>query len=177
MAAAKKTTKSKAKTKAKAATKTKKAAKGKGNPLAALIQSGAFHCWVIKSEPFVYSFDQLVADKETSWDGVRNFEARNTLRAMKKGDTLLYYHSNEGKDLVGIARVSKEAYQDPTTDEDWSSVGVVPVKKLAAPVSLHALKAHPVLKKMALVTRSRISVTPVSDEELDLVLTLAKTKL
>jgi predicted RNA-binding protein with PUA-like domain len=140
-------------------------------------KKGTPHAFVVKSEPFVYSFDQLLADKKTSWDGVRNFEARNTLRAMKKGDTLLYYHSNEGKEIVGIARVAKEAYQDPTTDGDWSSVEVAPVKKLKKPVTLAELKAHPLLSKMALVTRSRISVTPVTDAELAAVLKLADTKL
>jgi predicted RNA-binding protein with PUA-like domain len=133
--------------------------------------------YVVKSEPYVYSFDQLLADKKTSWDGVRNYEARNTLRAMKKGDTLLYYHSNEGKEIVGIARVSKEAYQDPTTEDDWSSVEVVPVKRLKRPVSLAQLKAHPVLSKMSLVTRGRISVTPVTRAQLDAVLALGDTKL
>jgi predicted RNA-binding protein with PUA-like domain len=134
-------------------------------------------CFVVKSEPFVYSFDQLLADKKTSWDGVRNFEARNTLRAMKKGDTLLYYHSNEGKEIVGIARVSKEAYQDPTTEDDWSAIEIAPVKKLKKPVPLAVLKAHPILSKMALVKRSRISVTPVTDAELAAVLKLAETML
>jgi predicted RNA-binding protein with PUA-like domain len=134
-------------------------------------------CWLVKSEPFVYSFDQLLADKKTSWDGVRNFEARNTMRAMKKGDTLLYYHSNEGKEIVGIARVAKEAYQDPTTKDDWSSVEIAPVKPLKKPVSLAALKAHPVLSKMALVKRGRISVTPITDAELAAVLELSATKL
>ena len=138
---------------------------------------GPARCFVVKSEPFVYSFDQLLTDKKTSWDGVRNFEARNTLRAMKKGDTLLYYHSNEGKEIVGVARVSKEAYQDPTTDGDWSSVEVAPVKRLKKPVTLATLKAHPVLSKMALVKRSRISVTPVTDAELAAVLKLAETAL
>ena len=111
------------------------------------------------------------------WDGVRNFEARNTLRAMKKGDTLLYYHSNEGLSIVGVARVAREAYPDPTSDEDWSAIDIEPVKRLAKPVSLATLKAHPTLSKMALVTRSRISVTPVSDAELAAVLALSETKL
>ncbi|HVH44759.1 MAG TPA: EVE domain-containing protein [Labilithrix sp.] len=131
----------------------------------------------MKSEPFVYSFAQLVADKKTSWDGVRNFEARNTLRAMKKGDTLLFYHSNEGKEIVGIARVTKEAYPDPTSDEDWSAVEVAAVKKLKVPVTLATIKAHPLLSKMALVKRSRISVVPVTDAELAEVLKLAETTL
>lgn len=136
--------------------------------------SGVF---LVKSEPFVYSFDQLLADKKTSWDGVRNYEARNTMRAMKKGDTLLYYHSNEGKEIVGIARVSKEAYQDPTTDEDWSAVEIAPVKKLKRPVTLATIKAHPLLSKMALVKKSRISVVPVTAAELAAVLKLAETSL
>ncbi len=133
--------------------------------------------FVIKSEPFVYSFDQLAADKKTAWEGVRNFEARNTLRAMKKGDLCLFYHSNEGKEIVGVAKVVREAYQDPTTDEDWSAVDVAPVKKLKRPVTLAELKEHPVLSKMKLVTRSRISVTPVTDAELRAVLELGNTKL
>lgn len=133
--------------------------------------------FLIKSEPYKYSFDQLLADGRTVWDGVRNYEARNNLRAMKKGDVLLYYHSNEGKEIVGVARVAKTAYPDPTSDEDWSVVDVEPVKKLKKPVTLAALKDHPVLSKMALVRRSRISVTPVTDEELRLVLALGETKL
>jgi predicted RNA-binding protein with PUA-like domain len=132
--------------------------------------------FLIKSEPFKYSFDQLVEDGRTTWDGVRNYEARNTLRAMKKGDALLFYHSNEGKEIVGLARVARTAYQDPTTDEDWSAVDVEPVKKLMRPVSLAEIKAHPHLSKMQLVRRSRISVTPVTDEELREVLALAGTK-
>jgi len=133
--------------------------------------------FLIKSEPSVYSFDQLLADGRTVWDGVRNYEARNTLRAMNQGDTLLYYHSNEGKEIVGVARVARTAYQDPKTDEDWSAVDVEPVKKLARPIGLAELKAHPLLSKMALVRRSRISVTPVTPEELKAVLSLSKTKL
>lgn len=133
--------------------------------------------FLIKSEPSVYSFDQLVADGRTSWDGVRNYEARNNLRAMKKGDTLLFYHSNEGKEIVGVARVLKTAYQDPTTDEDWSAVDVGPVKELARPVTLAEIKAHPTLSKMQLVKKSRISVVPVTDGELRTILALGKTKL
>jgi predicted RNA-binding protein with PUA-like domain len=139
-----------------------------------LTSTGIF---LVKSEPFVYAFDQLLGDKKTSWDGVRNFEARNAMRAMKKGDTLLYYHSNEGKEIVGIARVTKEAYQDPTTDGDWSSVEIAPVKKLRKPVTLATIKAHPLLSKMALVKRSRISVVPVTSAELAAVLKLAETTL
>ncbi len=134
-------------------------------------------CFLVKSEPSVYAFDQLVADKKTSWDGVRNFEARNTLRAMKKGDILLFYHSNEGKEIVGLARVTKAAYPDPTAKEgDWSSVGVAPVKRLKKPVTLATVKAHARLSKMLLVTRSRISVVAVTDAELAEILKLAETK-
>jgi predicted RNA-binding protein with PUA-like domain len=112
------------------------------------------------------------------WDGVRNFEARNNLRAMSKGDLALYYHSMEGLAIVGVARVVKEAYADPTADEgDWSAVDVAPVVALAAPVTLAQVKAHPTLKEMQLVKKSRISVVPVTPKEFAGVLKLAKTKL
>ncbi len=129
--------------------------------------------FLVKSEPSVYSFDDLVRDGKTVWDGVRNFEARNNLRAMKKGDNCLYYHSNEGKEIVGVAKVVKEAYADPTSDEDWSVVELAPVKKLAHPVTLAAVKAHKTLKSMALVKRGRISVVPVTDKEAATVLDLS----
>jgi predicted RNA-binding protein with PUA-like domain len=150
-----------------------KKATGAKEPSAEKDQPSAY---LVKSEPFVYSFDQLLADKKTAWEGVRNFEARNTLRQMRKGDTLLYYHSNEGKEIVGIARVAKAAYKDPTSDEDWSAVDIVPVKKLARTVTLSEIKQHPLLSKMALVRRSRISVVPVTDAEFRTVLELAGTK-
>jgi len=133
--------------------------------------------YVVKSEPNVYSFEQLVRDKKTSWDGVRNYEARNSLRAMSVGDLLLYYHSNIGKAIVGIAKVSKTANPDPTPDEDWSSVEIRPVNRLKQTVSLSALKAHPLLCSMALVKRGRISVTPVTPEEFSAVLELSNTSL
>lgn len=132
--------------------------------------------WLIKSEPSVYAFNQLKKDGETSWDGVRNFEARNNLRAMKKGDLAFFYHSNEGKEIVGIAKVVKEAYQDRTTDEDWSAVDFAPVKALAVPVTLAQAKADKLLSQMALVRRGRISVTPVTPAEFERVLALGKTK-
>ena len=132
--------------------------------------------FLIKSEPSVYSFDDLLRDGSTVWDGVRNYEARNNLRAMTKGDLLLFYHSNEGKEIVGLARVARTAYQDPRTDDDWSAIDVEPVKKLKVPITLAAAKAHPVLSKMALVKKSRISVSAVTPEELGLVLALSKTK-
>lgn len=139
-----------------------------------LVKAAAY---VVKSEPSVYSFDQLVADRKTGWEGVRNFEARNLLRAMKKGDTLFFYHSNEGKELVGIARVAKTAFQDPTTEEDWSSIELTPVKRLGRPLGLAELKTNKILKDMALVTRSRISVTPVTAKELAEILRASETKL
>ncbi len=135
--------------------------------------------WLIKSEPSVYPFSKLVSDKKTVWDGIRSFEARNNLRKMKKGDICLFYHSNEGKEIVGIAKVVKEAYADPGAEdgEDWSVVEVAAVKPLAEPVTLAQIKAHPKLSKMELVRRSRLSVSSVTDAELELVLSAAKTKL
>lgn len=130
--------------------------------------------WLIKSEPFKYSFDQLLTDKKTFWDGVRNYQARNNLREMKKGDLLLFYHSNEGKEVVGIAKVAKEAYQDPTTeDANWVVVDVAPVKKLKNPVTLAMVKADKRLDQMSLVKSMRLSVQPVKKAEFDIVLSMA----
>jgi predicted RNA-binding protein with PUA-like domain len=130
--------------------------------------------WLIKSEPFKYSFDQLLKDKKTFWEGVRNYQARNNLRAMKKGDLLLFYHSNEGKEVVGIAKVVGEAYQDPTTDDaNWVVVDVAPVKKLKHPVSLEIVKKDKRLQDMALIKLMRLSVQPVKKEEFDIILELA----
>jgi predicted RNA-binding protein with PUA-like domain len=133
--------------------------------------------WLIKSEPTVYPYSQLVADGSTHWDGVRNYEARNNLRAMKKGDLALYYHSNEGKDVVGVARVKREHYPDPTTDEDWSVVDFEPVVALKQSVTLADIKATKSLAKIALVKKGRISVVPVTVEEFETILTMGKTKL
>jgi predicted RNA-binding protein with PUA-like domain len=130
--------------------------------------------WLLKSEPSAYPFDRLVADQRTTWDGVRNFEARNNLRAMKKGDLCLYYHSNEGKAVVGVARVAREAYPDPTAKEDFSAVDIEPVRPLARPVPLDELRSHRVLRNMVIFRRPRLSVTPVTPEEFELVLALAK---
>lgn len=130
--------------------------------------------WLIKSEPFKYSWDQFVKDGKTFWDGVRNYAARNNLRDMRKGDKLLFYHSNEGLEIVGIAEVAKEHYQDPTTDETaWLVVDVKPVKKLKQPVSLKQIKAEPRLQDMALLRLSRLSVSPVKEEEWKVVMELA----
>ena len=134
--------------------------------------------WLVKSEPFKYPFDKLLTDKKTSWDGVRNFEARNNLRAMQKGDLLLFYHSNEGKEIVGIAKVARTAYPDATADEgDWSVVDVAPVKRLTAPVSLATIRDDARLSEMQLLRRSRLSVVPVTPDEFKRVLELGKTKL
>ncbi len=133
--------------------------------------------FLIKSEPSVYAFSQLVKDKKTTWDGVRNFEARNNLRSMKLGDLCLFYHSNEDKAVVGVAKVTKVAFQDPTTDEDWSAVVVGPVAALKNPVTLSEIKESPALSTMAIVKKSRLSVTPVSKSEFDAVLSASKTKL
>ncbi len=133
--------------------------------------------WLVKSEPFVYSFDQLVADKQTMWDGVRNYAARNNLRNMKKGDLVLFYHSNEGVAIVGIAKVAREAYQDPTTDnEAWVAVDLKPVKKLKQPVTLESVKAEKKLAEMDLVRLGRLSVQTVKVAEWDLVMKMAGEK-
>jgi predicted RNA-binding protein with PUA-like domain len=132
--------------------------------------------WLIKSEPFKYSWEQFEKDKTTCWDGVRNYTARNNIRAMKKNDYLLFYHSNEGKEIVGIAKVSKEAYQDPTTtDTNWSVVDVVPVKKLKQTVTLAQIKTDDILKDMQLVRQSRLSVSAVTKDQFDRILLLSNT--
>jgi predicted RNA-binding protein with PUA-like domain len=134
--------------------------------------------WLAKSEPFKYPWAQLVADKNTAWEGVRNFEARNNLRAMKKGDLVLFYHSSEGKEIVGIAKVAKEAYPDATAEEgDWSVVDLAPVKPLEQPVSLAAIKADKQLANMLLLRRSRLSVVPVTSADFERILELSATKL
>ena len=126
--------------------------------------------WLIKSEPFKYSWDQFKKDKITGWDGVRNYMARNNLRAMKKGDLALFYHSNEGMCIVGVAKVAKEAYQDPTTNEDaWVAVDFTPLK---TPVTLAQIKADEYLKDMQLVKLQRLSVGSVKPEEFDRILML-----
>ncbi len=134
--------------------------------------------WLIKSEPSVYSWDQFVNDKQTFWSGVRNYAARINLRAMKKGDEVLYYHSNEGVEIIGIAKIIKEAYQDPTTDDErWVAVDVKPQKKLKKAVTLAQVKADERLKNMALVRLGRLSVQPVTEAEWKVVMELAGEKL
>jgi len=134
--------------------------------------------WLIKSEPFKYSWDQFEKDKETFWDGVRNYAARLNLRGMKKGDLAFFYHSNEGTEIVGIAKIVKEAYQDPSTDDDrWVAVDVAPVKKLKKPVTLAQIKATPGLADMALVRLGRLSVQPVTEQEWKMVMKMAGEKI
>jgi predicted RNA-binding protein with PUA-like domain len=133
--------------------------------------------WLIKSEPFKYSWSQMMADNVTFWDGVRSYPARVHLRAMKKGDFCLFYHSNEGKEVVGIVKVIKEAYQDHTTEEDWSAVDVEYFQELTKPVSLSAIKANPKLSDMALIRQSRLSVGPVKDFEFAEILNMGQTKI
>lgn len=134
--------------------------------------------WLMKSEPFKYAWDELVKDGSTYWDGVRNYEARNNLAAMKIGDLALYYHSNEGKEVVGVARICKESYPDPTSDDErWVVVDIEPVVPLKEPVTLADIKADPKLAEMSLLRRSRLSVVPVERTEFTHILKKGKTKL
>ena len=134
--------------------------------------------WLVKSEPSKYSFAHLVKDGRTVWDGVRNYEARNALRTMTVGDLILVYHSNEEKAVVGVARVMRAAYQDPTTeDETWSAVDIVPVSALTTRVTLAMIRSSPVLASMAMLRRNRLSVTPLTTPEFEEILRLAGTSL
>lgn len=133
--------------------------------------------WLIKSEPTTFPWNKFVKEGTAVWDGVRNYEARNNLRAMKVGDLALFYHSSEGREILGVARVTREAYQDPTTKEDWSAVDFAPVASIVKPVSLAQVRAAKPLANMGLIKRPRISVTPVTREEFDAVLTLGATTL
>ena len=122
--------------------------------------------WLVKQEPDAYSWDQFVRDKGTSWTGVRNFQARNNLRAMKRGDEVFYYHSVTGKSVVGTARVVREAYGDPTAEDgDWSCVDLIPRQAFPTPVTLEEIKAHPALRDIALLRQSRLSVMPLTSAE------------
>lgn len=127
--------------------------------------------WLVKSEPFKYSWEQFNKDGRTFWDGVRNYQARNNLKAMKEGDLVLFYHSNEGKHVVGVAKVVKEFYQDPTTaDPNWVVVDLAPVEALKNPVSLVQIKAEESLKDISLVRQGRLSVMPLKATEFDKIL-------
>jgi len=130
--------------------------------------------WLVKSEPSTYSWDDLIKEKQTCWSGVRNYAARIHLNAMKKGDKVLFYHSNEGVEIVGIAKVTKEFYQDPITEDDrWVAVDLKPLKKLKKPVTLLQVKADKRLAEMALVRLGRLSVQPVTDKEWNIIMELA----
>ncbi len=127
--------------------------------------------WLVKSEPFKYSWEQFRKDKRTFWDGVRNYQARNNLQAMEKGDQVLFYHSNEGLAVVGIAEVVKTAYQDPTTEDDrWVVVDLKPVRNVPRPVTLAEMKATAGLENLSLIRQSRLSVCPVTEEEYRIIL-------
>jgi predicted RNA-binding protein with PUA-like domain len=133
--------------------------------------------WLVKSEPFKYSWEQFEKDKKTFWDGVRNYQARNNLKAMKKGDLVMWYHSNEGKEVVGIAKVVKEFYQDPTTeDPNWVVVDLAPFKRLKKTVTLDQIKEDKRLQNIALVRQGRLSVSSLKAEEFDAILDLSQTK-
>jgi predicted RNA-binding protein with PUA-like domain len=134
--------------------------------------------WMVKQEPTDYGWDDLVREGHTAWTGVRNAQARNNLRKMQVGDLVLFYHSGDEKRLVGIARVEREAYADPTSsDGDWSSVDIAPVQVLRRPVDLPTIRAEPALSELALVKQTRLSVMPVTSDQFDYLLKLASTPL
>lgn len=130
--------------------------------------------WLVKQEPSSYAWSDFVADGRTAWTGVRNYQARNHLRAMREGDLVAYYHSGDGKEVVGVATVAREPYPDPTaTDGDWSCVDLKPVESLARPVSLAAIRDDAVLRELALVRHTRLSVMPVTPPQWSRLLELA----
>jgi predicted RNA-binding protein with PUA-like domain len=134
--------------------------------------------WLVKQEPETYAWADFVKERNAAWTGVRNFQARNNLRAMKKGDPVLFYHSGESKEVVGIARVGKEAYPDPTaTEGDWSGVDLVPVKAMKKPVARGVIKADKALKEILLIRNSRLSVMPLTEAQFNRILELGETKL
>ena len=134
--------------------------------------------WIIKQEPSQYNWKQFEKDRETYWDGVRNYQARNNLKNMKKGDNLLFYHSVVGKEIVGIAEVTREAYPDPTTDDErWVVVDLKPIKPFKVPVTLDEIKTHKELSEIALIKQARLSVMPITKKEFQILLKLGKTKL
>jgi predicted RNA-binding protein with PUA-like domain len=131
--------------------------------------------WLVKSEPFKYSWDDFVKEGKSVWDGVRNYQARNNLKAMQQGDWVFFYHSNEGMEVIGLAEVSKEFYQDPTTEDPrWVVVELIPIKKFAKTVTLKMMKSDERLSNLALIKQSRLSVTPVLKVEFDIILSLAQ---
>lgn len=135
----------------------------------------AMNYWLVKTEPGTYSWDDLVRDKKTVWDGVRNFQARNNLKTMKKGDSVFIYHSGEDKSVIGMAKIAKEAYPDPK-DKDWVVVEISAEKKLKKAVALSQIKSVKKLSSMVLVKSSRLSVQPVKEDEFNTVIELSETK-
>lgn len=134
--------------------------------------------WLVKQEPSAYSWDDFVKDKKTNWDGVRNYQARNNMREMSKGDLVLFYHSVVGKEVVGIAQVSKEHFPDSTAEKgDWSAVELKAIQGLNQTVSLEVIKEDSELSEMPLVKNSRLSVMPITKKQFDKILRLSKTKL
>ena len=134
--------------------------------------------WLVKQEPSQYSWDELVKDKETYWDGVRNYQARNNLKKMKKGDFTFFYHSVVGKEIKGVAKVSKEHYPDPTSnDSSWVVVNIKPCKQLSSPVTLEQIKKQPNLNDIALIKQSRLSVMPLTKKEFKVILNMGNTKI
>ena len=134
--------------------------------------------WLVKQEPEAYSWDDFVKEGETYWDGVRNYQARNNLRAMKKGDMVFFYHSVSGKEVVGVARVTKDHYPDPTAKEgDWSVVDLAPVKQMKKTVTLAQIKDQKSLENIALIKQSRLSVMPITESEFRCILNLGETKV
>ncbi len=134
--------------------------------------------WLVKQEPEAYSWDDFVKEGETYWDGVRNYQARNNLRAMKKGDMVFFYHSVSGKEVVGVARVTKDHYPDPTAKEgDWSVVDLAPAKQMKKAVTLAQIKDQKSLENIALIKQSRLSVMPITESEFRCILNLGETKL
>lgn len=133
--------------------------------------------WLVKSEPFKYSWQDFLKDGSTYWDGVRNYQARNNLKKMKKGDKVLFYHSNKGLEVVGVSQVIREHYQDPTTDDDrWVVVDLKPLKSLDNPVSLKRIKEDERLKDIALIRQSRLSVMPLSRKEFDIIVEMGEQR-
>ena len=131
--------------------------------------------WLVKSEPFKYSWDDFVKEGKSIWDGVRNYQARNNLKEMKKGDWVFFYHSNEGMEVIGLAEVKREFFQDPTTEDPrWVVVEIVPIKKFNKTVTLKMMKSDDRLSNLALIKQSRLSVTPVGKQEFDIILSLAE---
>ena len=131
--------------------------------------------WLVKQEPTAYAWDEFIKDKKTNWTGVRNFQARNNLQAMRKGDQVLYYHSNVGKEIVGVATVTREAFADPTAEEgNWVCVELTPTKPLKKTLSLEQIKADKILKETPLIKQSRLSVMPFTKEQFARVLVLGK---